>query len=243
MQKISSKISLFLIFVGMLCGFSTNAQQIESELAVGDSLFEAKKYTEAFTHYDQILASGQYTSQMLLKMAYVKEALNDITQTLYYLNLYYQANPKTEVLHKMEELADTHDLRGYDFTDYEYFATIYHKNQLAISLVGTFLLLLGVAGIFWQKRKEADILFPSVLVGMYCLVFLAAINFGFPLENGIISQDGVLLMQAPSAGASVAEKINGGHRVKILEKQDIWYKVEWEEDEVFVRENNLLIIK
>ena len=47
-------------------------------------------------------------------------------------------------------------------------------------------------------------------------------------------------MDGPSAGASVISVVNEGHRVEVVGKTDVWYKVRWGEDEVFVRDHSLL---
>ncbi|MGB3465691.1 MAG: hypothetical protein WBA74_10490, partial [Cyclobacteriaceae bacterium] len=53
-------------------------------LTTADSLFQAKKYTESFELYEQIIVEDMaYSPAMLLKMAFIKEGLGDYSNALY----------------------------------------------------------------------------------------------------------------------------------------------------------------
>ncbi len=231
--------SIFLILFSHN-GFANDAAK---ELTVGDSLFRAKKYTEAFEHYQNVLNEGSYAPQMLLKMAYVKEALNDYPQALYYLNLAYYIHPDQAVLQKMEELADANELSGYEFSDYEYIASIYHEYHDLIAIVGTAFIVFGVGLLLWLKSRKSNLVFPAISLAVFIVFFASAINFGFPLSHGIIYKNQTFLMESPSAGSKLVATVKSGHRVEVLEKQDIWQKVRWNNEEVYVRSMNLMLIQ
>ena len=61
---------------------------------------------------------------MLLKIAYIKEGLGDITSAQYYLNEYYLATSNEQALQKMEDLAEANDLKGYQHNDITFFFNI-----------------------------------------------------------------------------------------------------------------------
>ena len=239
------KISFTAFFLFALVGKSTcvTANSVTTQLQLADSLFKAEKYTEAFSNYEAIWTQRKYSPQMLLKMAYVKEALGDQTKALYFLNLYYRFHPDTKTLNKIRELADSHDLTGYTFDDYEYFASVYHRYYNEIAFGGIFLGLLGIALLYWQKRRGGDIMILSTFLGIFLIIFFVGFNFGFSINKGIILNEQVFVMSAPSAGADKLTTLSAGHRVKVLEKHDIWYKVEWQDREAYIRETNLLIIQ
>ena len=46
-------------------------------------------------------------------------------------------------------------------------------------------------------------------------------------------------MDQPSAGADLVEIVNKGHRVKILDRNEVWVKIKWREDVAFVRNKNI----
>jgi hypothetical protein len=111
-----------------------NEASVEEKLPLADSLFNNKKYTEAYAIYNDLLDEGRASSSMLLKMAFIREGLGDYSGALYHLNLNYLKTSSKRVLLKMEDLAKKHNLVGYEYTDYDYFLSFYYKYQLQITL-------------------------------------------------------------------------------------------------------------
>ena len=54
--------------------------------------------------------------------------------------------------------------------------------------------------------------------------------------------DLTLLRSGPSAGAEPIEVVTKGHKVKVVSQSEIWTKVLWNGNEVFVRSNRLKLI-
>src|SRR5436190_19381321 len=108
MQKRVCKIVLLI-----LCASAYACAQTSPLLPKGDSLFSAKQYTQAFEHYQTLHASGRYSPNMFLRMAYIQEGLGHLGESMYYLNLYFLASDDTQALNKMEELAEKNNLEGY----------------------------------------------------------------------------------------------------------------------------------
>ena len=46
-------------------------------------------------------------------------------------------------------------------------------------------------------------------------------------------------MDAPSSGADLVRIIDKGHRVKVIDKKDVWVEIEWEGNIAYIRENNI----
>ena len=147
------KLFSFLILLTLQLQISW-AQSVNSLLAEADSLFAKQQYTQSFDLYDSIYQYQQEASpSMLLKMAYIKEGLGDITTAEYYLNEYYLATANEQALQKMEDLANANDLDGYQHNDITFFFNLYYKNYnwLVIGLIFMCLALFSV--IIYQKRK------------------------------------------------------------------------------------------
>ena len=62
-------------------------------------------------------------------------------------------------------------------------------------------------------------------------------------SKGIIADNNTLFMNAPSAGASLIERLEQGHRIEILGKDDIWYKINWDNKEGYIRDSNILLVE
>ena len=82
----------------------------------------------------------------------------------------------------------------------------------------------------------------SNLVYFYKMVAaLCLTNFSGLKPQGIISGANTYLMTGPSAGADLVEVVNEGHRVEIIDWQDIWVEIRWRGSTAFIRENNIKI--
>lgn len=242
MQKSPFKIfSLFLLFC-LLFSQMVYGQANTNLILEADSLFEVHQYTGALGKYKQILyQQDQYSPSMLLKMAFIREGQRDYTGAMYYLHLYYAKQPSRSVLHKMEELAQAHQFTGYEYNDFKFFTTQFRKRYLKILEL---MLIVGVMlmTVLAIRRLKGRTISLSLLVGftIYLVFILFYINFLSLGRAGIIRNDQVSVMSAPSAGSAWLATVSRGHKVNILGQQDIWYKIKWNGERAYVRKNNIL---
>jgi hypothetical protein len=219
-------------------------QSTTAQLNQADSLYARHQYTQAYTIYEQLLNQQKvYTPQMLLKMAYIQEGLQNYTQSMYYLQLFYSKQPSRSILRKMEEVGLQQHLQGYAYTDLDFFKTQFHKyydNILELLLIGA-VIFLTLLVRRWLKKKTI----PKQTQGTF-LVYLAFIffyaNFLTLGQQGILLNPNVPIMTAPSAGAGLVTTAGVGHRVNIVGEQDIWYRIEWEGQTAYIRKNNLRLL-
>ncbi|HEY3403972.1 MAG TPA: SH3 domain-containing protein [Ohtaekwangia sp.] len=211
-------------------------------LRQADSLFLAKRYTQSMEQYRSIFAQHEYSPAMLLKMAYIEEGLNQTGQALYYLNLYYQASRDKAVLEKMEDLAKKYNLEGYQQTDASRIFVYYQDHHFKISVVLAVIIFFVFSLMVFFKRLKRNPAPSLVVLVLLLITFGAHINFGEQLSTGIVSIPNTYLMDGPSPGASVVSKVDAGHRVEILGRNDVWIKILWQGEAVYVKENNLLPI-
>lgn len=237
------KKSIYFFILFITFSFPVVCQGVKELKGKADSLFVQKKYIEAVSIYDSIHKSDKIAPDMLLKIAYVKEGMGDYTSALYYLNLYQLNFPNSLVLKKMDRLGTKYNLKGYEFTDYEYFASMYNKFGLQLSYI-----FLGLAIIFFAytafriykgKKYPRSRLYLVLLVLLFSYGF---INFGIPSYKGIVEQDYTFIMDGPSSGAQVVAIVDKGNRMNILNKDEVWYEILWEGKPAFVKKNHLLTI-
>ena len=229
------RIGLFFVFI--LHSLDTMASTALGFVQRADSLYAAKQYTQAFEHYQTLFTGGRYSPSMLLKMAYIKEGLGHLGESLYYLNLYFLASNDAQALKKMEELAEKNNLEGYETNEtIKLFAWLQEQYSIiayVLAAASVFLLAL----MFYQRMKMQSR--PS-LAGIGLVVTLAMlffhINFSLKSEHGIVAHPQTYLMSGPSAGSSVVAIIGEGHQLEIKGKQDVWMRVSWKQKEVFVKE-------
>ncbi len=241
MQKRASKI-IALIFLSFFSAFPSLAQVSQYRLYTADSLFEAKRYTQALAKFEGVINNGEYTPAMLLKMAYIHEGLGNIAETQYFLNLYFLATNDASVNDKMMELADKNNLLGYQIEDEDRAMLFLQKNRQYIIMIVSGLLLLSFALLFYQKRAQKRPWVAFICVSA-CSVLLLICNSWLERENAyIIVQPNTYLMSGPSAGSDLVEIVEAGHKITIKGKEDIWLKGIWRDQVVYLREEKLLPI-
>ena len=208
-------------------------------LQKADSLFSAKQYTQSFRLYDSLLRDKKYSPAMLLKMAYIKEGL-DQPSALYYLNLYHQATDDEQTLAKMEELADKYHLEGYKPTAQSQLLGWITKNADLIKWVIATVLFFFFAWLVFQKKRHESVVVPAFFLVITAIALAWFINLGEPKPQIMVARAGVYLMSGPSAGASVVDILEEGHRLIVSGEKDVWLRVTWREKEAFVKKSNTI---
>ena len=232
---------LFVLTLNLQIGW---AQTENLQHSKADSLFTEQQFTQSFALYDSIYQHQKEASpSMLLKMAYIKEGLGDITAAQYYLNEYYLATSNEQALQKMEDLANSNDLTGYQHNDITFFFNLYYKNYnwLVIGLIIICLTLFG--NIVYQKRKYHS---SPWVNGFFLILLLGSLfvlaNFGKDYNRGVIIKNNTFIMAAPSSGADLIDVTTKGHKVVVEGKKDVWYKIEWQGEEGYVKAKNVKLL-
>ena len=239
MRKI---IYLFLSFL-VSSTQAFGSQEDMKTLQKADSLFKNRQYVQAFDNYEILMNQEGVTSEsVLLKMAYISEGLEHFDQALYYLNLYYKINPSVRVLEKLSSLAEKKKLGGYDISDNTLFRNFLYQHGKTIEFIGFVLISIFVLILFWMKKKQKKraINFASILcLGVLFLLLLEA-NWLNKITYGIVINQEGYVMKAPSSGSDVLEKLSAGSRVELAGKEDVWYKVSFNEGtNGYLRDSNL----
>ncbi len=219
-------------------------QAMAFRLTVADSLFKAKRYTQSFEQYQNILQQKQYSAAMLLKMAYIQEGLGHIGQAMYYLNLYFIASHDKSALNKMEQMAEKFHLDGYKATDADHALSFYHDYYTKISIFIMVISLFMISLIFYTKVKlRRKPIATSIVFILVLAAFFYHINFGINMTEAIVCEPNTYVMKGPSAGAPVVAIIDEGNRVNVLGKKDVWLKIRWNDEVVYVKNSNLLPVR
>lgn len=236
-QKAVSKI---LTVVLILCaGVIAEAQSSADLISKADSLFTHKQYTQSFDSYQNILDQHQYSKAMLLKMAYIQEGLGHLSESLYYLNLYYLSSNDKQALVKMEEVAKKNRLIGYESSQKQFIFSILRKYNYIIIAVSVGIIFFLVALMLYQRKHKRSPL-PVAILMLIPLGFLYfQLNMSQTTDLAIVKTNSTYLMSGPSAGSSVVSIINKGHLLTILDKKDIWIHAKWMNQDVYLKEDQI----
>ena len=108
--------------------------------------------------------------------------------------------------------------------------------HLLLSLV----VLVGL--LAYLKRKGRNVMPTAISVLALLALLFYLVNFGEAAPSGIVHHNSTYLMSGPSAGASVVAIVDEGHMLGVLGKKDVWVHTRWMGQDVYVKENQLLMV-
>ena len=213
-------------------------------LEEADSLFSRKRYTQALPLYENLFDKYKlYSPKMLLKMAYIQEGLNNYTKALYYLNLYYEITHDKKVEGKIEKLAEKHKLNGFDYSDMKYFYNLYAEYKVQITFAFTIIIsILGLWIFIASFKRKAEVKGAAAALLVFLIVFSVLHNLIGRYSTALVA-DTTYLMSGPSAGADVLEPLGQGNKVQILDEDDIWIKILYNDKKGYIRKNRILYLQ
>ncbi len=242
--KFSPKIYL-LPFCILLTFHTVECSEVSEKIEKADRYFAQRKYTESLEIYEAVFTQDKQASpHMLIRMAFIQEGLGNYTKALYYLNLYYRYAPNNKTLIHMERLAHEERLKGYEHSDLDFIRALYDRYFVMLALF----IVICASGAFAYlvirrvQNKPVSLPYQLILLLFLSLTFFL-ITYNHEGNYAIICRNQTYLMQAPSAGAEVRAIVKAGHRVKFLKKEDIWYQIQWEGKEAYVRAASLWLVE
>jgi len=234
-----------IFFITFFLSFHFNLFADVKKLEEADKLFLDKKYLDALRIYEDIWQKEhQLSAQMLMKMSFITENFGNYPKALYYLNLFYELSPSYRALIKMESLALSRRLKGFESSDFDFFRALIKQYNSLLLITGIGILFF-LFTIIWQTRQKRKVLPPQYSFTFLLILasFFYILNFTKENDKGIIAKENTLVMQAPSSASGVETLLNKGNRVVILGYQNNWYKVRlWDNKVAFIRPENLWIV-
>ena len=239
MQKWVSNIVALLF---LLVAAPLSAQNQADLLTRADSLYGKKKFAEAQQIYYQLFQEGYSTPSTLLKMAFVYEGLDDIPKALFFLTQYYNQTEDSKAYDKIMVLSNARNLKGYEMSDLDR-ALMWIDNR-SFNIVLLFLIL-GLSSSIMMIAPAIKQL-PNIKAALGVLsIFLFSLlvlvlNFGTPANKGVITKK-TYIMKGPSPGANFITILEGGNRVPVLDNEDVWVKINWQDKTGYVKKSDLLL--
>lgn len=238
------KVLFFFVFCFSLLQ-RADAQSATNWFKTGDSLFAAGRLNRARTAYERGLAQDQRASpEVYLKLAYLAEQRRDALQAQFFLNQYYERRPNERILTRLSTTARAQGWDGYELNDLNFLWLLY--KQYAGYLIGILLVLaVYIFGVLLIKRVKRQPIQSRHLVifVLYLLGIGVLVNAPATYRQGIVNRDAVLLRAEASHGAPVRYRIDRGHRLNVLGSSDIWLRVVWNSEFVFVKQSDVWLIE
>lgn len=189
--------------------------------------------------YENIFSQNQTSAAMLTRMAFISEGLGNYAEALFYLNLYYERTNDKSALYKIQEIAEEHQLAGYEHNDFKFITGFLRQHQEIITaLLCAFSAFLMYYSIRKKKRKEQPVT-PAILQTLTLTALLVLSNNLLTKDAAIVSADRSLLMTGPSGAAEPIEYVERGNKVTVLKTDELWSKILWRDQEAYIRNKNL----
>ena len=209
-------------------------------LRPADSLFNAGQYTAVLpTYKNQIWHRHRASPQLLLKMAYAQQQLGRYPAALLYLSMAQARQPRVSTWRQLAALAAQHRLVGYPATWQQELlvqAQRYYYSGLQALLAGA---VVAAIWLLWRQGQRGAWLGYAAYLGLLG----AYLHYLHPRPAGLVARPGAALMAGPGAGAAWLSTAALGDRLPVLGRQDIWYRVQWQQREAFVRAADLVVVE
>jgi len=227
--------SLILFLFTTTVGYT---QSLEKELVKADSLYEKKQYISAIKIYEKIYNEGNSSPAMLLKLARIEEGMGNLGQSMFYLEKYHQFTKDEKVIDYLKETAESKKAIGFDY-GLSYKADLFYKEwKIYFQLLFSIIIIFGLGMIIkhqnsLQKKKTY---FSTSLISILIVAFLN--NYNGKSEAIVIGSHSYLL-EGPSAGSNLVEKVSAPAKIQVKNQVDVWSKVVFEDKEAYIKTSNI----
>jgi hypothetical protein len=214
-------------------------------LRKADSLFAIQKFAQAEQLYRFIdFGAKEINPNIYLKLASIQSENNNYAEELYFLTLYHEATNDERILQKTNEIAETHQLKGYELSDFNFLILIY--KQYSFYLFGVlFIIGLYIFGVllFKRIRLTASPVYQKLYLSLYLMALLLLINLpNSYYRQAITKHDKILLRPEPTSVLAPIYEVSKGHRINVLGDSDIWLRVLWEGEIVYLKKSDVWLV-
>lgn len=228
----------FLLLLSLL---PLQAQLTPLSLPDADSLARVGDYAAAAVRYEA-LATTRPEPAVLLRLAFAREQEGRIPDALWALRRAYERRPERLILRRMDALAATHHLVGYEYGDRRFFLTLLRRYYQTLLETALFLGVgLTTALVLRARRFPLRRPWGGILVTYAALAALAA-NILAPdkLNQEVIVCRPAALMSGPAAGARWLTTLPAGQQLSVTGRpRDIWLPVRWQGQQTWIRRTDL----
>jgi len=245
MQAYYLKKIIFFLILNLAFLQLAKCQSDVKEIKIADSLYKTENYDASELIYERNLKKTHNPSTIFfLKLASIKEKKGDFLKSIYYLNKAFELSPSGKILTKLNEIASLHELKGYELSDFN-FLILFYKQYSGFLIALLMILGIYIFVILFIKKYKSE--FAPLNQNIFLLVYLIGValllNLPDKYHQGIINHDGVLLRLQPSSAAPIVERIDKGNRLNVLGGNDIWKRVIWNDQFLYLKESDIWLVE
>ncbi len=245
MRFLGTKTLLLLLLSGLLlqAGIS-NGKTIRQIADEADTLYAQKKFDRAAALYSKIFTEAkQFSPRILLRLATYHQGKGQPAMALYYLNTYYQYIPNPKIRDRIRDLAESQNATGYTFNELDFLIYNFRRYYTEIILSGLFILILVLASIIWNRYKGLPLVYRPLVFFVSLVLGYLFTNLNLIYRQGVITGNEVAIKSGPSAASQVLDFASAGHRILILDRQDVWLHTNWQGKDAYIHSRNVALLE
>lgn len=197
-------------------------------------LFENGLYEEAGKIYDSLINKGISSENMFYKNAYIAERMGRQGEAIYYLRKIQKNYGNDKIEERIRAISETIDSEGATTVETKPLMDWLNRNQSWILITMAFIILcIGIWFRFSSHKRKTSISL-SALVCLFTLQIFCLLSYLFQEDSLVIVQKASFYESPSFASNYHKDLISPGSVLSIVEKHDIWYKIEFDQKEYWI---------
>lgn len=224
---------IFFIFFLIFFSFRLFASPNEL-LEKANLLFEKGLYEDAGKLYDSLIKKGISSENILYRNAYIAERMDRKGEAIYYLRKIQKNYGNNKIEERIRLISETIDSEGSSKVETHPLMDWVNRNQSYILMImACFILSIGLWFRFSANKHKRSITL-SALAFLFLLQLICLFSYFFQTTSLVIVQK-TAFYEAPSFAATYhKDLISPGSVFNIVKKEDIWYKIEFDQKEYWI---------
>lgn len=224
-MNIPSMRFIFFCFFLLFLDFSLKGQ-VDIWEKEANLLFDKHLYSEAKKHYDTLYKRNFFSEKMLYRLAYIAEREGNYPEVVYYLRKVQQKYGGEQLNERIAIALENTGSGGIVFGNNNSFYDAVMRNTTILLGIILFLTLFSLYLVFRIRNKSARFIGVSILI--LCIlpeVVLVQAHF-LQKPQAIIMRESAFYESSSFAAVAQPTVYAPGTSCQIVDKQDIWYKIE-----------------
>ncbi len=229
----------FLIGVILVVGNRAYGHPLSALAQQADSLFHKNQFNKALELYENLFfAQSSYPLDALPKMSFMYGKKGDLAKSLYFLSIYYKQTNDDRVKKIIKHKAEEYELNGYNSDELNGLLRWGAEIKFGLRILGLALTCFIFSLLLYQKFKFKKLRWKNYYIaGILSAILVIVVNeYELPSEAIVIDKL-TPLMSDPASSSELVGHAKQGDKLYLYADQDIWYKLYWNNQKMYVRQS------
>ncbi|WP_139827938.1 SH3 domain-containing protein [Marivirga sericea] len=201
-------------------------------------MYEKKQYISAIKIYEKIYNAGNTSPAMLLKLARIEEGMGNDGKSIYYLENYYQITKDEKVIDYLKKTSENKNTVGFDY-GLTYKADLFYKDwKIHFQSFFSIIIIFGL-GMMIKNRDSTHKKRNYFVLASLPLLVLGFLNNYEGKSEAIITETPSYLLEGPSSGANLVDKVTVPAKIQVNQEVDVWSKITFENKKAYIKTSQI----